>query len=180
MIFGRNSVCRARAEFFLFPAAELHGRGDVWTFLSIDAESKLMPSFVVGQRDGYHAKAFMEDLAARVKNRIQLSSDALATYPDAVERAFGAEVDFGVIVKEYAFPDTEGQRGYSPPEVVGVRKTLVSGAPSVDLISTSYIERSNLTVRKRCKRLARLTLAFSKKLENFKAAIALNLAYSTS
>ncbi len=153
------------------------GLGDVWTFLAIDADSKLMPSFVVGQRDGYHTKMFMDDLASRLTNRIQLSSDAMAAYPDAVERAFGAQVDYGQIVKEYASPDTEGQRRYSPPEVVAVHKTMKSGSPNVDLISTSYIERSNLTVRTHCKRLARLTLAFSKKLENFKAAIALHLAY---
>jgi IS1 family transposase len=153
------------------------GMGDVWTFLSIDAESKLMPSFVVGQRGNYHTRAFMDDLAARLKNRIQLSSDAMASYPDAVDRAFGSEVDYGMIVKQYASPSGDEQRRYSPPEVVAVRKGPMQGAPNIDLISTSYIERANLTTRTHCKRLARLTLAFSKKLENFKAAIALHLAY---
>ena len=153
------------------------GLGDVWTFLSIDPETKLMPNFVVGQRDRYHTIAFMEDLAKRLKNRIQLSSDAMAAYPDAVELAFGTEVDYGQIVKQYASPTGEEQRRYSPAEVVGVRKQRINGDPRYDLVCTSYIERANLTARTHCKRLARLTLAFSKKLENFKAAIGLHLGY---
>jgi IS1 family transposase len=153
------------------------GLGDVWTFLSIDPETKLMPSFLVGRRDHYHATAFMEDLAGRLKNRIQLSSDALSAYADAVERAFGAEIDYGQIVKEYASPNREDQRKYSPAELVAVYKSAITGDPNPNKVCTSYIERANLTVRTHCKRLARLTLAFSKKLENFKAAIALHLAY---
>lgn len=159
------------------PADRRAGLGDVWTFLSIDPETKLMPSFVVGQRDNYHTRAFMDDLAGRLKNRIQLSSDAMASYPDAVERAFGSEVDYGMIVKQYASPSFEEQRRYSPAEVISVRKGPVQGKPVTELICTSYIERANLTARTHCKRLARLTLAFSKKLENFKAAIGLHLGY---
>jgi len=153
------------------------GLGDVWTFLSIDPETKLMPSFLVGRRDRYHAGVFMEDLASRLRSRIQLSSDALGAYPDAVEMAFGAEVDYGQIVKEYAAPSAEEQRRYSPSRLSAVYKTTITGEPVPGLVCTSFIERSNLTVRTHCKRLARLTLAFSKKLENFKAAIALHLAY---
>jgi IS1 family transposase len=151
------------------------GFGDVWTFLSIDAHSKIIPNFVVGKRDMYHSAMFMEDLAKRLKNRIQLSSDAMGSYADAVERAFGADVDYGQIVKEYASPAREEQRRYSPARLVSVYKTAIVGEPME--VCTSYIERSNLTLRLHCKRLARLTLSFSKKLENFKAAIALNLAY---
>lgn len=153
------------------------GMGDVWTFLSIDPVTKLMPNFVVGLRDKYHTQAFLDDLAARLKNRIQLSSDAMAAYPDAVERAFGSEIDYGVIVKEYASPAKEEQRRYSPAEVVAVTKYDVQGNPDRQKICTSYIERANLTLRTHCKRLARLTLAFSKKRENFRAAIALHLCY---
>jgi IS1 family transposase len=153
------------------------GLGDVWTFLSLDPESKLMPNFHVGQRDRYHSQVFMGDLASRLKNRIQLSSDAMTAYADAVDMAFGSEVDYRQIVKQYASPPVDEQRRYSPPEVVGIRKLNVAGNPARNLICTSYIERANLTVRTHCKRLARLTLAFSKKLENFKAAVALNLAY---
>jgi len=158
-------------------ADRARGLGDVWTFLSIDPETKLMPNFIVGQRDKYHAIAFMEDLAMRMANRIQLSSDAMNAYEDAVERAFGTEIDYGQIVKQYTSPSEADVRKYSPPEVTSVRKTNVVGMPNYDQICTSYIERANLTARTHCKRLARLTLAFSKKLENFKAAIALHLAY---
>jgi IS1 family transposase len=153
------------------------GLGDVWTFLSIDPETKLIPSFLVGQRDRYHTAAFMEDLASRLNNRIQLSSDAMGAYPDAVEMAFGAEIDYGQIVKEYSSPTLEDQRKYSPATLSAVYKTAIVGDPNPDKVCTSYIERANLTMRTHCKRLARLTLAFSKKLPNFKAAIALNIAY---
>lgn len=154
------------------------GLGDVWTFMGIDPETKLIPAFVVGPRDLYHAQMFMEDLAARLNNRIQLSSDAMTNYAEAVERAFGAVIDYGQIVKEYSTPSgAEVQRRYSPGELRAVHKTPMNGAPKPEHICTSYIERANLTMRLHCKRLARLTLAFSKKLPNFKAAIALNLAY---
>lgn len=151
--------------------------GDVWTYLAIDPETKLMPSFVVGKRDRYHTQVFMDDLAGRLKNRIQLSSDAMGAYADAVERAFGADVDYAQIVKEYSSPVKEDRRKYSPAQLVSVHKTAVNGDPVAALASTSMIERANLTVRTHCKRLARLTLAFSKKKENFQAAIALHLAY---
>jgi IS1 transposase len=153
------------------------GFGDVWTFLSIDPETKLMPSFLVGKRDRYHAIRFMQDLAGRLNNRIQLSSDALAVYADAVEIGFGANVDYAQIVKEYASPAREDQRKYSPATLVSVYKSVVNGVPNPAKVCTSYIERANLTMRLHCKRLARLTLAFSKKFENFSAAVALHLAY---
>jgi IS1 family transposase len=154
------------------------GLGDVWTFMGIDPETKLIPSFVVGPRDRYHAHMFMEDLAGRLTNRIQLSTDAMVNYADAVERAFGPVIDYAQIVKEYSTPSgAEVQRRYSPGELRAVHKIPMIGAPNHNHICTSYIERANLTVRTHCKRLARLTLAFSKKLPNFKAAIALNLAY---
>jgi len=158
-------------------ADRCRGMGDIWTFLSIDPETKLMPSFLVGQRDRYHAITFMQDLASRMAGRIQLSSDAMSAYQDAVEMAFGPEVDYGQIVKQYASPSEAEARRYSPPVVTSVRRTTVVGMPNVDEICTSYIERANLTARTHCKRLARLTLAFSKKLENFKAAIGLHMAY---
>ena len=151
--------------------------GDVWTFLAIDPQTKIIPSFLVGKRDLYHAQYFLEDLAARLTNRIQLSSDAMNAYPEAVERAFGCEIDYGQIVKAYEFPEPEAARKYSPSKFVSATKTPIYGKPLAETICTSYIDRSNLTLRNHCKRLARLTLAFSKKIENFKAAIALNLAY---
>jgi len=136
-----------------------------------------MPAFLVGKRDRYHAVRFMEDLAGRLNNRIQLSSDALHAYADAVKLAFGAEIDYAQIVKEYSSPNREDQRKYSPAQLTAVFKTAIVREPNPSKVCTSYIERANLTVRTHCKRLARLTLAFSKKLENFKAAIALHLAY---
>lgn len=148
----------------------------MWTFLSIDRETKLIPSFLCGKRDRYHTITFMEDLAARLNNRIQLSSDAMGA--DAVEIAFGADIDYGQIVKEYSAPaSVEERRRYSPASLSAAYKTAIVGVPNPAHVCTSYVERANLTMRTHCKRLARLTLAFSKKLENFKAAIALNIAY---
>ena len=154
--------------------------GDAWTFIALDADTKLIPSFVVGKRDAYHAKAFMSDLAARVKNRVQISSDALRAYEDAIERGFGSEVDYGQIVKTYSLSvpgNVPAAVRYSPAEVVQVEKTVVTGMPDVNRITTSHVEKQNHTLRMHCRRLTRLTNAFSKKFENFEAAIALNFAY---
>jgi IS1 family transposase len=157
------------------------GKGDVWTFISIDPVSKLIPSYMVGKRDSYHANAFMADLASRVTRRIQLSSDALPAYPDAVERAFGSDVDYGQLVKEYSVTHLgnfkEAASRYSPAQVVKVEKRRIMGSPVKELVSTSHIEKQNHTLRMHCRRLTRLTNAFSKKLENFEAAVALNFAY---
>jgi IS1 family transposase len=153
--------------------------GDVWTFICIDADTKLIPAHVVGKRDAYHAKAFMDDVAGRMKNEVQVSSDALAAYTDAVERAFGANVNYGQISKTYSLVNLnkEAAARYSPCEVVKVEKTVVQGMPDVSRITTSHVEKQNHTLRMHCRRLTRLTNAFSKKLENFEAAVALNFAY---
>lgn len=153
--------------------------GDVWTFIGLDSDSKLIPSYVVGKRDSYHAKAFMDDLASRITMRVQISSDCLAAYNDAVERSFGADADYGQIVKTYSVTPLGKSAAvrYSPAEVVKIEKTIVSGMPDVSRICTSHIESQNLTLRMHCRRLTRLTNAFSKKIENFEAAVALNFAY---
>ena len=153
--------------------------GDVWTFIALDADSKLIPSFIVGKRDAYHTKAFIADLAARLQKRVQVSSDSLAAYADAMERGFGTEVDYGQISKTFAFTNVtaNAQIRYSPAEVVKVEKTVVSGMPDVSRISTSHVEKQNHTLRMHCRRLTRLTNAFSKKFENFAAAVAMNFAY---
>lgn len=152
--------------------------GDVWTFCAIDADTKLVPSFKVGKRDARTANAFVSDVASRLSNRIQLSSDAMRSYVEAVELAFGSEVDYAQIVKTYGPDDVQGpERKYSPSEFVSVEKRRVSGSPDMYLASTSYVERLNGTTRLHMRRLTRLTSAFSKKLENFKAAVALHFAY---
>lgn len=160
-------------------AARAGAYGDVWTFIALDSDTKLIPCYKVGKRDSYHAKAFMDDLAARVKNRVQLSSDGLSAYVDAVERAFGTEVDYGQIVKTFSVTDLRKDAAvrYSPAEVVKTEKNVVNGSPIVDRICTSHVEKQNHTLRMHCRRLTRLTNAFSKKLENFEAAVALNFAY---
>lgn len=151
--------------------------GDIWTWVALDSETKLVPTFAVGDRSQYMANTFIEDLASRLSHRVQISSDALRAYTDAVERAFGAAVDYGSIVKTFSHSDLEEQRRYSPPEVMSVERIPISGNPVVDLISTSYVEKQNHTLRMHCRRLTRLTNAFSKKLENFKSAVALHYAY---
>jgi IS1 family transposase len=153
--------------------------GDVWTFIALDADTKLIPSYVVGKRDAYHAKAFIADLAGRLKKRVQVSSDSLKAYADAMERGFGTEVDYGQISKTYSFVNlTQNAAGrYSPAEVVRTEKTIVTGMPDVNRICTSHVEKQNHTLRMHCRRLTRLTNAFSKKFENFQAAVALNFCY---
>jgi len=156
--------------------------GDVWTFIALDSDSKLIPSFIIGKRDTYHAKMFMDDLASRMAMRVQISSDALKAYPEAFERSFGADADYGQIVKTYSVSTLGNSAApasvrYSPADVVKVEKTVVSGMPDVSRITTSHIEKQNHTLRMHCRRLTRLTNAFSKKIENFEAAVALNFAY---
>lgn len=152
--------------------------GDVWTFCAIDADTKLVPAFRVGKRDGFTANAFVSDVASRVTNRVQISSDALRAYVDAVEQAFGANVDFAQIVKTYTRDESvKPERQYNAPEFVIEEVKTISGHPNLSLASTSYVERLNGTTRLHMRRLTRLTYAFSKKLDNFKAAVALHFAY---
>ena len=149
--------------------------GDQWTFVAIDADTKLIPCFHTGKRDMSNAKAFVSDLASRLRNRVQLSSDALAAYPESVLEAFGDAVDYAQIVKSYE-EEPAGSGRYSPPRVTSVEKRPVFGEPIEERVSTSYIERQNLSIRMSNRRMTRLTNAFSKKLENHKAAMALHFA----
>lgn len=151
--------------------------GDAWTFVAIDADTKLVPAFLVGKRNSITANAFLKDLSSRLLNRVQISTDALTAYAEAIEQSFGGDVDYGQIVKSYATSEGSPERKYSPGEVISAEKHILIGNPNPLKISTSYVERQNLTMRMHCRRLTRLTNAFSKKLENFKAAIALHFAY---
>ena len=152
--------------------------GDVWTFCAIDSETKLVPSFRCGKRNHIVANEFVKDVASRMRNQVQISTDALHTYVEAVEQAFGAEVDYGQIVKVYTHDAAQHpERKYSAPSFASAVRRPIVGNPDMDLVSTSHIERLNATTRLHVKRLSRLTLAFSKKLDNFKAAVALHFAY---
>jgi IS1 family transposase len=150
--------------------------GDQCTFVALDPDTKLVPSFRVGKRDLGTATAFMCDLSERLASRVQLSSDALAAYVSATEEAFGADVDYGQAVKFYE-ADPIGPGRYSPPRVVRQEKEIITGRPDEAHISTSLIERQNLTMRMSIRRFTCLTNAFSKKVENHKAAVALHFAH---
>ena len=151
--------------------------GSVWTFCAIDADTKLVPAFKVGDRSVATATAFVKDVADRMVYRVQISTDGLKAYVEAMENAFGGEVDYAQIIKTYGHEEVSNNRRYSAPEFVSSEKKIFVGNPDPRLISTSYIERLNATTRLHMRRLTRLTLAFSKKRENFEAAVALHFAY---
>jgi IS1 family transposase len=150
--------------------------GDVWTWTALDSDSKLVVSWLVGGRDAGYATAFMEDVASRLATRVQLTTDGHKPYLEAVEDAFGMDIDYATLVKLYgAAPD--GERTYSPAVCTGSRKTVVAGNPDRRHISTSFVERQNLTMRMSMRRFTRLTNAFSKKVENLEAAVALHFMW---
>lgn len=160
-------------------SAAPEGAGDTWTWTAIDSDTKLIASYLVGGRDGEYAIAFMDDLRARLANRVQLTTDGHKAYLEAVEGAFGGDVDYAQLIKIYggATGSQGHEKKYSPAECTGIKKRRVEGSPDKALISTSYVERQNLTMRMHMRRFTRLTNAFSKKVENHSYAVALHFLY---
>lgn len=152
------------------------GGGDVWTWVALDPETKLVPSFMVGDRGTRTAHYFMEDLASRLANRIQLTTDGHRVYLNAVESAFGSNIDYAMLVKIYG-NEGEAETRYSPAECVGCQTVGIMGSPKPHQISTSHVERQNLTMRMQMRRFTRLTNAFSKKVENHLWAVALHFMH---
>jgi IS1 family transposase len=158
------------------PQSKVGAAGDIWTWTAICADTKLVPSWLVGSRDAEAGTKFICDLSRRLANRVQLTSDGHSAYLEAVEAGFGADIDYAMLVKLYGQP-VDGQKRYSPAQIIGLRKHCCSGKPDPKHISTSFAERNNLTMRMGLRRFTRLTNAFSKKVENHAHAVAIHFMY---
>lgn len=159
------------------PEQKQEGWGDVWTWTAIDADSKLCVSYLVGGRDAGWAHDFMKDCASRINSRVQVTTDSHRAYLEAVEGAFGMDCDHAMLHKIYGAPSDEEMRRYSPATCIGCDMKVISGNPDPEHVSTSFVERQNLTMRMSMRRFTRLTNAFSKKVDNHRHAVALYFAY---
>jgi IS1 family transposase len=171
------SFCYSKAKNVPIEKRGEFGYGDVWTYVGMDADTKLVVSYLVGSRDLGGARIFMRDLAGRLRSRVQLTTDGNNFYLTAVEGAFGDNIDYAMLIKKYGIDPEADDRRYSPAVCTGIDVRRVKGDPDPEAISTSYVERQNLTMRMSMRRFTRLTNAFSKKVENHAAAISLHFAY---
>lgn len=172
------SFCYAKEKNVPFEYRGLRGYGDVYTWTAIDADTKLVPSWLVGRRDAFYANKFIEDLRSRLAERVQITTDGHKSYLTAIERSFGSQVDYAMLVKLYGAPQgAEDARRYSPAECTGTITGTVAGDPDPKHVSTSFVERQNLTMRMSMRRFTRLSNGFSKKIENLEHAVALHFMH---